>query len=379
MHIRKPVFIQRCWLGIGGLLWALPAAADYRLNFQEPVSPLTESMYHLHMLTTTIATVIMVIIIGIMSYTLYRFRKSKGYQPDQHFHTGWFGRWGWMGVPIIVLGIDLNIAGSAQKTLMDIEDYKTVADITVKITGSQWKWTYEYIDGPGKGIKFTSNKLPKETAGNHYLLAVDNPLVLPTHKRVRFLQTSTDVLHAWWVPAVAGKKDAIPGFINETWTNIQKEGTFRGQCAENCGTGHAFMPIEVKAVSEKDYLAWVDAKQQEIAAAAAEAAATRDWSKEDLMAKGEKVYLTNCVACHQATGLGVPGVFPALKDSKIAKGGAIADHLNIVIKGKTGTAMAAWGGQLNDLEIAAVITYERNAWDNNTGDLVQPSAVKAAR
>lgn len=374
----KPVLLKLSALGSGLFLWASHTQADYRLNFPEPVSPLTQNMYNLHMLTTTIAFILMVIVCLIMAFTLFRFRKSKGYQPDQNFHKGWFARWGWMGVPIVVLGIDLNIAGSAQKTLMDIEDYKANADITIKITGSQWKWTYEYIEGAGQGIKFTSNKLPKEQAGNNYLLAVDNPLVLPTHKRVRFLQTSTDVLHAWWVPKVAGKKDAIPGFINETWTIIEKEGTFRGQCAENCGTGHAFMPIEVKAIPEKEYLAWVDTKQKEIAAAAEEAAADKDWSKEDLMAKGEKIYTTNCVACHQATGLGVPGVFPALKDSKIAKG-AMADHLAIVIKGKAGTAMAAWGQQLNNLEIAAVVTYERNAWGNNMGDAAQPAAVKAAR
>ena len=356
-------------------LFAGSASAEYALNLPEPAAPLTSQMYDLHMLTTKIATVIMIIVIGIVAYAILKFRKSKGYEPDQNFHKSAFGTWSWILVPVIVLGIDLTIAGSAGDALKEVEDYSKKADVTVKVIGSQWKWTYEYMDDD---IRIVSNMLPKEEAGDDYLRAVDNPLVLPTNKRIRFLHTASDVLHAWWVPEIVYKKDSIPGYINETWTNIQKEGTYRGQCAENCGTGHAFMPIVVEAVSADKYEAWKAEKKKAMAAAVAEASADKVWSMEDLMSRGEQVYNTNCGACHQVTGTGVPGVFPALVGSKIVKGD-IAGHVDIVLNGKAGTAMAAWANQLNDLELAAVITYERNAWGNNTGDAVQPADIKSAR
>ena len=355
-------------------VFASPAFAEYAYNLPEPVAPLTQQMFDLHMLTTKIATVIMIIVIGIVTYAIFNFRKSKGYEADQEFHKGKFGTWSWILVPVIVLGIDLTIAGSAGDALKQVEDYSD-ADMTVKVIGSQWKWTYEYMD---EDIRVVSNLLPKEEAGDNYLRAVDNPLVLPTNKRIRFLHTATDVLHAWWVPALAYKKDSIPGYINETWTIIEKEGLYDGQCAENCGTGHAFMPIVVKAVSQDEYSQWVAEKKAAMAAAVAEASADKTWGKDELIAKGESIYNTNCVACHQANGAGVPGVFPALAGSKIATTDLPA-HINIVMNGKSGTAMAAWGKQLNDLEVAAVITYERNAWGNNTGDTVQPADIKSAR
>ena len=355
--------------------FASPAFAEYALNFPEPVAPLPQQMYDLHMLTTKIATIIMIIVIGIVAYALFTFRKSKGYEADQNFHKSAFGTWSWMLVPVIVLGIDLTIAGSATSALEQIEDYSQKADLTVKVTGSQWKWTYEYMDD---GIRIVSNMLPKEKAGDNYLRAVDNPLVLPTNRRVRFLHTASDVLHAWWVPEIVYKKDSIPGYINETWTNIEKEGTYRGQCAEICGTGHAFMPIVVEAVSPEAFDAWKAEKLQVAQAAAAEASADRTWSKDELTSRGETIYNTNCSACHQVNGQGMPGVFPAMAGSKIATGD-LAAHINIVLNGKSGTAMAAWGAQLNDLEIAAVITYERNAWGNNTGDVIQPADIKSAR
>ncbi|HEB81785.1 MAG TPA: cytochrome c oxidase subunit II [Gammaproteobacteria bacterium] len=356
-------------------LFANPAVADYALNFPEPVAPLPQQMYDLHMLTTKIATIIMVVVIGFVAYVLFTFRKSKGYEADQNFHKGAFGTWSWMLVPVIVLGIDLTIAGSATSALEEVEDYSKKADLTVKVIGSQWKWTYEYMDD---GIRIVSNMLPKEKAGDNYLRAVDNPLVLPTNRRIRFLHTASDVLHAWWVPQIVYKKDSIPGYINETWTNIEKEGTYRGQCAEICGTGHAFMPIVVEAVSPEKFEAWKAEKLQVAQAAAAEASADKTWSKDELYSRGEGIYNTNCSGCHQVSGKGMPGVFPALAGSKIATGD-IAAHINIVLNGKSGTAMAAWGAQLNNLEIAAVITYERNAWGNNTGDVVQPADIKSAR
>jgi cytochrome c oxidase subunit 2 len=327
------------------------------------------------MLTATIATVIMIIVTGIIIYALIKFRKSAGYQPDQNFNNTWFGRWSWVLVPAIVLGIDFSIAGPASKVLASVETYDD-ADVTVKVIGSQWKWTYEYMDDDIRIVSNLNKEVPNDD--DLYLRDVDNPLVLPTNKRIRFLHTATDVLHAWWVPAIAYKKDSIPGYINETWTVIEKEGTYRGQCAENCGTGHAFMPIVVNAVSEAEYEEWKNGMKVAAAAAAAEASADKTWSKDELMQRGETLYNTNCGACHMPTGLGIPNVFPALKGSPVATGD-VAKHLETVIKGVAGTAMAPWGGQLNDLEIAAIVTYERNAWGNDTGDVVQPADVKAAR
>ena len=350
--------------------------ADYQLNFPQPVAPLPQQIYDLHMLTTKIAAAISIVITVVVIYALYTFRKSKNYEADQNFHESAFGTWSWLLVPAIVLGIDLSIAGSASDALKEIEDYSQKSDVTIKVIGSQWKWTYEYMDDD---IRVVSTMLSKEEAGEeHYLRAVDNPLVLPVNKRIRLLHTASDVLHAWWVPEIAYKKDSIPGYINETWTNIQKEGTYRGQCAEICGTGHAFMPIVVEAVSQEKYEAWKAEKKREKAAALAEAAADKTWAKDDLMSRGEALYNTNCSGCHQVAGTGVPGVFPALAGSAIATGDP-AGHIDIVLNGKAGTAMSAWGAQLNDLELAAIITYERNAWGNNTNDTVQPADIKSAR
>ncbi|VAW70639.1 Cytochrome c oxidase polypeptide II [hydrothermal vent metagenome] len=356
-------------------VFAGAAFADYQLNFPQPVAPLPQQIYDLHMLTAKIAVIIMVVVTSVIVFAIFKFRKSKNYEADQNFHNSAFGNWSWMLVPAIVLGIDLTIAGSATDALKQIEDYTTKSDITIKVIGSQWKWTYEYMDDD---IRVVSNMLSKEESGENYLRAVDNPLVLPVNKRIRFLHTATDVLHAWWVPEIAYKKDSIPGYINETWTNIQKEGTYRGQCAEICGTGHAFMPIVVEAVSQEKYEAWKTEKKLAMASALAEASADKTWSKDELMSKGESLYNTNCSSCHQIAGTGVPGVFPALAGSKIATGDKSA-HIDIVLNGKSGTAMAPWGAQLNDLEIAAIVTYERNAWGNNTDETVQPADIKSAR
>lgn len=368
------IFNRRCLL-IGSMLFSLPASAAREYNLPEPASTITREIFNLHTLTATVATVIMIIVTATIIYALIKFRKSAGYKADQEFNHTWFGRWSWVLVPAIVLGIDFSIAGPATKTLTNIETYED-ADVTVKVTGSQWKWTYEYMDDD---IKIVSN-LKKELTpeDEHYLRDVDNPIYLPTHKRIRFLHTATDVLHAWWVPAIAYKKDSIPGYINETWTVIDKEGTYRGQCAENCGTGHAFMPIVVHAVSADKFDEWKNGQKVAMAAAVAEASADKTWSKDELFERGQALYNTSCSACHMPTGLGIPGVFPALKGSPVATGD-VSKHLTTVVKGVAGTAMAAWGAQLNDLEIAAIITYERNAWGNDTGDAVQPADVKAAR
>lgn len=351
------------------------ATSDSKYNLPTPVSPITKDIYDLHMMTSYVALILMLIVTGIVVYSLVKFRKSKGYEADQNFHTSWFGRWSWALVPILVLGLDMAIAGRASGTLKSLYNHPD-ADITIKVIGSQWKWTYEYMEDD---IRFTSNLDKTLTPEDkYYLRSVDNPLVLPVDTNVRFLHTATDVLHNWWVPAVAYKVDSVPGFINETRTRIEKEGTYRGQCAENCGTGHAYMPIVVKAVSKEAYATWKTEQKAAATAATAEASADKEWSKEELMARGKEVYAKSCVACHQAEGQGIPGVFPALKDGKIATGD-LSKHIDTVLKGVTGTAMAAWDVQLNDLEISAVITYERNSWGNSTGDLVQPAQVKAAR
>jgi len=351
------------------------ASADSSYNLPTPVSPVTKDIFALHMMTSYIALILMVIVTAIVVYSLVKFRKSKGYEADQNFHKSWFGRWSWALVPILVLGLDMAIAGRASGTLKSLYNHPD-ADITIKVIGSQWKWTYEYMED---NIRFTSNLdkslTPKD---KYYLRSVDNPLVLPVDTNVRFLHTATDVLHNWWVPAVAYKVDSVPGFINETRTRIEKEGTYRGQCAENCGTGHAYMPIVVKAVSKEKYSAWKTEQKSKAVAAAAEASADKEWAKDELMVRGEQVYTKTCLACHQAQGQGIPGVFPALKGGKVATGD-LSKHIETVLNGIAGTAMAAWKTQLNDLEVGAVITYERNSWGNDTGDVVQPAQVKAAR
>jgi cytochrome c oxidase subunit 2 len=274
------------------------------------------------------------------------------------------------------------MAVPATKVLLDMEDVSN-SDMSIKVTSYQWKWHYDYL---GEDVSFFSNistpdSLALKTSANvkkddTYLRDVDNRLVIPVNKKVRLLFTSNDVNHAWWVPAFGVKKDTIPGFINESWVKTDKPGVYRGQCAELCGTNHGFMPIVVEVKSEADYISWLAGKKAEAAEIAASASKT--WTKEDLLASGEKLYAKNCAACHQANGQGIPNVFPGLAGSKIATGD-IAAHINIVLNGKPGTAMQAFGGQMNDADLAAIITFERNAWGNDTGDVVQPSDIKAAR
>ena len=370
----KQIF-NRGLLLIASTLFSLPVLAAREYNLPEPAATITREIYDLHMLTAAVATIIMIIVTGIIVYALIKFRKSAGYQADQEFNHSWFGRWSWALVPAIVLGIDFSIAGSATRTLGNIESHDPAA-VTVKVTGSQWKWTYEYMDDDVKIVSNLNKDIPN--TDDLYLRDVDNRLVLPINQRIRFLHTATDVLHAWWVPAIAYKKDSIPGYINETWTVIEKEGVYRWQCAENCGTGLAYMPIVVEAMSEANYAEWMKGQKLAMAAAIAESSADKTWPLAELMERGEKLYNTNCAGCHMPTGTGIPGVFPALKGSAVALGDK-AKHNEVVLKGVAGTAMAAWAGQLNDLELAAVITYERNAWGNDTGDTVQPADIKAAR
>jgi cytochrome c oxidase subunit 2 len=330
--------------------------------------------------------VLLVIIFSIVGYSLVHHRKSRGYEADQHFHETWFGKWAWVIVPVLVLGIDLTIASSAEKTLEKVWDVPKGEDLVdVKVTGHQWWWEFDYLDhtvdidgtGTPKTVKVESRYVPKDKAGDLYLRDVDNHLVLPVGKKVRFLHTSADVNHAFWVPALAVKKDAIPGYVTETWVDLNREGTFRGQCAELCGTWHSRMPIVVDVVSQDKFASWMDEQKKVMLAAAAESSMDKDWTMEELMEKGQANYNTKCASCHQITGKGLPPAFPPLAGSKITTG-PIQDHLNVVLNGRPGTAMVSWA-MLSDLEIASIVTYERNAWGNDTGDVVQPRDIKAAR
>ena len=364
--------------------WAGGACAEMRLNFPEPAAGVAQEIYDIHMLTTTIATVLLVIIFSVVGYSLYYHRKSRGYEADQKFHETWFGRWSWVIVPVLVLGVDLTIASSAQKTLEKVWEVPKEADLLdVKVIGHQWWWEYEYldhsveIDGQPKTVRVESRYVPEDKSGDRYLREVDNPLVLPVGQKVRFLHTSADVLHAFWVPELAVKKDAIPGYVTETWVDLNREGRFSGQCAELCGTWHSRMPIEVDVVSPEKFDTWMEDQKQLMLASAAEASMDKDWSMEELMEKGQANYNTKCASCHQITGKGLPPAFPALAGSAIATG-PIPAHMDIVLNGKQGTAMVAWN-MLSDLELASIITYERNAWGNDTGDVIQPRDIKAAR
>jgi len=358
--------------------------AELGFNFPEPAAGVAEEIYNIHMLTAGISTVLLVIIFAIVIYSLVYHRKSRGYQADLHFHESWFGNWSWVIVPVLVLGVDLTIASSAQKTLEKVWEVPNDADLLdVKVVGHQWWWEYEYldhtveIDGQPKTIKVESRYVPKDKAGDLYLREVDNPLVLPVGRKIRFLHTSADVNHAFWVPELAVKKDAIPGYVTETWVDLNREGTFRGQCAELCGTWHSRMPIVVQSVSQDKFDAWMQEQKQHMLAAAAEASMDKDWSMAELLEKGQANYNTKCASCHQITGKGLPPAFPPLAGSKVTTG-PIEAHYDVVLNGRQGTAMVAWN-MLSDLELASIITYERNAWGNDTGDVVQPRDIKAAR
>jgi cytochrome c oxidase subunit 2 len=351
------------------------AMAEYGLNFPEPAANVAQEIFDIHMMTMGIATFLLIIVFAIVFYSLYFHRKSRGYEADQEFHNSWFGNWSWVIVPMMVLGVDLTIAGKADAVLKKVWEVPKEENIMdVKVTGHQWWWEFDYLD---YDIKVESRYVPAKDSGDLYLREVDNRLVLPTGVKIRFLHTSADVLHAFWVPELAVKKDAIPGYVTETWAELNRKGVFRGQCAELCGTWHSRMPIVIESVSQEKFATWIDDQKATKLAAATEANADKTWSMDELLSKGKPLYETKCGACHQATGIGLPPAFPALKGSAIATG-AIEDHLNIVLNGKEGTAMQPWNS-LNDLEIAAIVTYERNAWDNNTGDVVQPADVKQAR
>jgi cytochrome c oxidase subunit 2 len=359
----------------GLLLWSLSASAALELNMTEGVTPVSREVYSLHMLIFWICVAIGLLVFGAMFYSIYYHRKSLGAKPAQ-FHESTRVEILWTVIPMLIL---IGMAIPATKALITMEDTAT-PDLTVKVTGYQWKWQYDYLD---EGISFFSTlSTPRAQIANvadkneHYLLEVDNPLVLPVGKKVRILTTAADVIHSWWVPALGWKRDAIPGFINESWTRIEEPGVYRGQCAELCGKDHGFMPIVVVAKTEEEYQQWLTDMQSEQTAAAE--SPLGELGKAELMAQGEEVYQTHCASCHQANGQGMPPVFPALVGSPVVTG-PVEEHIDVILHGRSGTAMQAFADQLSDTEIAAVVTYKRNSWGNKTADSVQPATIQTLR
>ncbi|MGE5651715.1 cytochrome c oxidase subunit II [Noviherbaspirillum sp. UKPF54] len=349
-----------------------------QLNFQPPVTRIAEDVYSLHNMMLVICLVIFVAVFSVMFYSILKHRKSVGHRPAT-FHESTAVEIAWTVVPFMIV---IGMALPATKTVVAMKDTSN-ADLTIKVTGMQWKWGYDYLKGEGEGISFLSAlATPREQVvdstkvkNDNYLLEVDNPVVVPVNKKVRIVTTANDVIHSWTIPAFAVKQDAIPGFVRDTWFRAEKIGTYRGQCVELCGKEHAFMPIVVNVVSEEDYKKWVDTKKKEMAAKADDP--NKTWTLDELKQRGEKVYASNCVTCHQANGKGVPGAFPALDGSAIVNGPK-GPQIDRVLNGKGG--MPAWKGTLSDTEIAAVITYTRNNWSNKAQEkLVQPAEVLAAR
>ncbi len=350
------------------------AQAAREWNLQPPVTPIARQMFDLHSFIFWICIVIFVVVFGVMFYSIFRHRKSVGHKAA-HFHENTTVEIVWTVIPFLIL---LFMAFPATKTILAMKD-TTAPDMTIKVTGYQWKWNYDYLQ---EGFGFYSNLATplaqienREPKGEHYLLEVDQPLVVPVDTKVRLLITAGDVLHSWWVPAFGVKQDAIPGFVRDSWFKAEKVGVYRGQCAELCGKEHGFMPIVVDVKSKEDYAKWADGQKSKLAAAGGDP--NKQWDRGELVTRGAIIFAANCAACHQANGKGVPGAFPALDGSNVVTGPSAA-QIALVLNGKPGTAMPPWT-QLSDTDLAAVITYTRNSWSNKTGEAVQPSAIKAAR
>lgn len=345
--------------------------------FQSPASQMAADIDTLHQYVMWLIIVIFIGVFGVMFYSVYAHRKSVGHKAEQ-FHENTTVEMIWTIIPAIILVI---IAWPVTRTVVAQKDTSS-PDLTIKVTGYQWKWGYDYLKGEGEGISFISTlATPRDQIeggapkGENYLLEVDNELVVPVGKKIRVLTTAADVVHSWWVPAFGAKQDAIPGFIRDTWFRADKTGTYRSQCVELCGKEHGYMPIVVRVVSDDEYSKWVGERKQLMAKVADDP--NKTYSADDLVKRGEKVYATNCVACHQPAGQGAPPAFPALAGSKVVTGPK-EGQIDIVLNGKPNTAMAAFGKQLSDTDIAAVITFTRNAWGNKAGE-VQPAEVKARR
>jgi cytochrome c oxidase subunit II len=354
--------------------------AEMRLNLQDPNTAIAHEIYDLHNVILGICVIIFIVVFGAMLVAIIKHRKSVGHRAEQ-FHENTTVEILWTVIPFLIL---VGMAYPSTKTLLAMRDTSN-PDMTIKATGFQWKWRYDYLEDD---VSFYSNlATPRDqiqgpaVKGEHYLLEVDNPVVVPVGKRIRVLTTANDVIHAWWVPAFGVKQDAIPGFVRDTWFRAEQTGTYRGQCAELCGKEHGFMPIVVEVVSEDKYKEWVAQQKAKKAQSGAAAAAdvNKTYTMDELKAQGEKVYAKTCVACHQPNGQGMPPAFPSLVGGKISTG-PLAAHMDIVVNGsKKNPAMVAWKTQLSDLEIASVITYERNSFGNKVGDMVQPKEIAALR
>ena len=368
-------------LGVSGAVLAVSDSpggpAVNQLNLTPPVTEVARQIYDLHNLMLIICLVIFFGVFSVMFWSIYAHRKSKG-AVAAHFHESTKVEILWTVVPFLIV---IGMALPATKTVMAMKDTSN-ADITIKVTGYQWKWGYSYIkgEGEGEGIGFLSAlATPRDQIENravkndNYLIEVDNEMVVPVNKKIRIITTANDVIHAWAVPAFGVKQDAIPGFVRDTWFRSDKIGTYRGQCAELCGKEHAFMPIVVKVVSDDDYADWVATMRKHAAASQDDSA--RTYTMSELKERGEKVFAANCVACHQADGKGIPGTFPALDGSKIVSGDKMP-QIAILLNGNKG--MPAWK-HLNDVELAAVATYTKNSWSNQTGQVIQPAEFVASR
>jgi cytochrome c oxidase subunit II len=349
-----------------------------QLDLHPPVTQIAADMIWLHNFMLILCTVIFVLVFGVMFYSIFKHRRSKGAKAA-NFHESVKVEIAWTVVPFIIV---IFMALPATKTVVAMKDTSS-ADLTIKATGIQWKWGYDYLKGEGEGINFLSTLDSAQRAmsdagkpsGDDYLLKVDNPLVVPVDKKIRIVLTASDVIHAFMVPSFGIKQDAIPGFVRDTWFRATKTGDYYGQCAELCGKEHAYMPIHVKVLSATDYSAWVDGQKKKMAAAADDPAKT--FALDELVARGEKVYAANCAACHQANGKGL-GPFKPLDGAAVVLDADKGKQIGILLNGQNNGAMPAWK-QLSDTEIAAVITYTKNTWSNKTGQVVQPADIVAAR
>lgn len=363
------------------------SAVRFELNLQPPVTQIASQIYDLHTWMMVICLVICLAVFGVMFYSIIKHRKAAGHQAAT-FHESTTVEIAWTIIPFLIV---IGMALPATRTVVAMKDTSN-ADITIKGTGMQWKWGYDYLKGEGEGISFLSNLAtpreqvgapglaPTQARGVNYLIEVDHELVVPVNKKVRMVLTANDVIHAWSVPAFGVKQDAIPGFVRDTWFKAEHVGTFRGYCSELCGKEHAFMPIVVKVVSAADYTLWVDGKKKDMAALADDP--NKTWTIDELKVRGEKVYTTNCIVCHQASGKGIPGAFAYL-DGSLVVNGPKAEQINVLLNGKHSGAysgaMPAWK-QLSDTDLASVITFTRNNWSNKAQEnIVQPAEVLAAR
>ena len=386
--LSRPLLAATAWVGTAAFSAAhavsdLPGGPAVRqLNLHPAVTKIGEEIAWLHWFMMILCTVIFLAVFGVMFYSIWKHRKSKGHKPA-NFHESVTVEIIWTIVPFVIV---ILMALPATKVVVAMKD-TTNADLTIKATGMQWKWGYDYIKGEGEGIGFISQldstQRAMSNAGgpkagevvNDYLLKVDHPLVVPVNKKVRIITTANDVIHAFYVPSFGIQQAAIPGFVRDTWFRPEKIGDFYGQCAQLCGKEHSYMPIHVKVVSAEDYSKWVGGERQKLAALADDPA--KVWTAPDMMQRGEKVYAANCNACHQASGKGA-GAIKALDGAAVVLDADHGKQISVLLNGQNNGAMPAWKA-LSDTDLAAVITYTKNSWSNKTGQLVQPAEITAAR